>query len=1119
MKQRFSSLDVKVIAHELSSRIVSLRLANIYDLSSRIFLLKLAKPDHREQCIIDSGFRCHLTSFARATAAAPSPFVTRLRKFLRTRRVTAVSQVGTDRVLEIEFSDGAYRLFLEFYAGGNIVLTDKELTIIALLRSVSDGAEHEQYKLGLKYNLSLRQNYDGVPLMTKERLKDGLERAIEKQQEEAQKPGKKIKKKAGDALRKALAITTTEYPPVLIDHALHVTGIDRQIQPDEVVASDALLDQVLEALDEARKVVSEITSGEVAKGYILAKQNSSETPTEASGAVEGHDGLMYEDFHPFKPAQLAIDSSITFLEYAGFNATVDEFFSSIEGQKLESRLQEREDNANRRIEQARQEQAKRIDGLQQVQELNVQKAQAIEANVERVEEAVAAVNGLIAQGMDWVDIGHLVENEQKRHNPVAEMIKLPLKLHENTVTLLLSEFDNVDEADMADETDSEPSDNEDGPPAVPSGTNVSDKRLAVDIDLASSAWSNARQYYDQKRSAAAKQEKTAQASGKALKNTEQKVLADLKKGLKQEKEVLRPVRNPFWFEKFIYFLSSDGYLVLAGKDARQNEILYQRYLKKGDVYVHADLDGAASVVIKNSISTPEAPIPPSTLSQAGNLAVCTSNAWDSKAVMSAWWVHSDQVSKTAPTGEYLAAGTFMVKGRKNFLPPAQLLLGFAVLFQISEESRANHVKHRLLHVEDFPGTPDLTDAETLAESSMAGDGDESDDSSDDDFPDAPIGSAPRIEDEDDDFPDVVQEVGDISSDEIPDAQLNRTYGFVAENDEDGFVRNNPLQTNGVTASTIDRNEEDDEGDDENEDDEPSDDEDHAEHQEEDQADDESTATPGTSLAAGKDDDEDEQTQPLSNKERKALQKAEKMESPEYKAPKTKPNKHARGKRGKAKKIATKYADQDEEDRELAMQLLGSKAGENKRQAEAAAKAAKTESVEDARARRRAQHEKAQREGLEAEEIRRLNLERGVVVPEEDEPEALIPLDTLIGTPLHGDEIIAAIPVCAPWTALSKFKYKAKMQPGQQKKGKAVREILGKWTKDLADPKKFDPQSQDLERIWPREAELIKGWREAEVVGIIPVRQVRVMMSGGGSGGGDKGKNGKKTGKGKASRRR
>ena len=53
---------------------------------------------------------------------------------------------------------------------------------------------------------------------------------------------------------------------------------------------------------------------------------------------------------------------------------------------------------------------------------------------------------------------------------------------------------------------------------------------------------------------------------------------------------------------------------------------------------------------------------------------------------SAWWVHSHQVSKTAPTGEYLSTGSFMVRGKKNYLPPCQLVMGFGVLFKLEESS-------------------------------------------------------------------------------------------------------------------------------------------------------------------------------------------------------------------------------------------------------------------------------------------------------------------------------------------------------------------------------------------------------------------------------------------------
>ena len=53
------------------------------------------------------------------------------------------------------------------------------------------------------------------------------------------------------------------------------------------------------------------------------------------------------------------------------------------------------------------------------------------------------------------------------------------------------------------------------------------------------------------------------------------------------------------FEKFLWFISSENYLVIGGRDQQQNEIIYKRYLKSGDLYVHADLHGASSCVVKN----------------------------------------------------------------------------------------------------------------------------------------------------------------------------------------------------------------------------------------------------------------------------------------------------------------------------------------------------------------------------------------------------------------------------------------------------------------------------------------------------------------------------------------
>ncbi len=81
----------------------------------------------------------------------------------------SVAQVGTDRIIEIQFSEGQYRLFLEFYAGGNIVLVDQDLFVLALFRTVGKEADQEELRVGLKCSLTNRQNYNGIPALAEER--------------------------------------------------------------------------------------------------------------------------------------------------------------------------------------------------------------------------------------------------------------------------------------------------------------------------------------------------------------------------------------------------------------------------------------------------------------------------------------------------------------------------------------------------------------------------------------------------------------------------------------------------------------------------------------------------------------------------------------------------------------------------------------------------------------------------------------------------------------------------------------------------------------------------------------------------------------------------------------
>ena len=72
------------------------------------------------------------------------------------------------------------------------------------------------------------------------------------------------------------------------------------------------------------------------------------------------------------------------------------------------------------------------------------------------------------------------------------------------------------------------------------------------------------------------------------------------------------------------------------------------------------------------------PIPPKSLNEAGTMAICHTKAWDAKVVTSAWWVRHDQVSKTAPSGEYLSTGGFLIRGLLLLIVMwLMLLMGFS----------------------------------------------------------------------------------------------------------------------------------------------------------------------------------------------------------------------------------------------------------------------------------------------------------------------------------------------------------------------------------------------------------------------------------------------------------
>lgn len=123
-----------------------------------------------------------------------------------------------------------------------------------------------------------------------------------------------------------------------------------------------------------------------------------------------------------------------------------------------------------------------------------------------------------------------------------------------------------------------------------------------------------------------------------------------------------------WFDKFHTFTTSNGFQVLAGKDAKQNERLVADHLEKDDVFFHADIQGAAATVFKTNHATLETLREKNEqdLKEAAQWAASFSSAWKKGlGAVDVYCVTGANVSKYSP-GEFVAKGAFMVYGKKDW---------------------------------------------------------------------------------------------------------------------------------------------------------------------------------------------------------------------------------------------------------------------------------------------------------------------------------------------------------------------------------------------------------------------------------------------------------------------
>ncbi len=125
-----------------------------------------------------------------------------------------------------------------------------------------------------------------------------------------------------------------------------------------------------------------------------------------------------------------------------------------------------------------------------------------------------------------------------------------------------------------------------------------------------------------------------------------------------------------WYERYRWFFTSDGLLAIGGRDASSNSSVIRKHLEKDDKVFHAEIVGSPFFLLKNSSDNTV-----TSVKETAHATVCFSRAWrEGLYGLNAYWVTSDQIKTAAPSGQFIAKGSFIVEGTRSFVQVTTLQL-------------------------------------------------------------------------------------------------------------------------------------------------------------------------------------------------------------------------------------------------------------------------------------------------------------------------------------------------------------------------------------------------------------------------------------------------------------
>lgn len=129
-----------------------------------------------------------------------------------------------------------------------------------------------------------------------------------------------------------------------------------------------------------------------------------------------------------------------------------------------------------------------------------------------------------------------------------------------------------------------------------------------------------------------------------------------------------------WYERYRWFFTSDNLLAIGGRDASSNSSVIRKHLGKDDKVFHAEIVGSPFFILKDSTEETL-----TSMTEVAHATVCFSRAWrEGLYGLNAYWVKPEQIKTAAPSGQFIAKGSFVIEGSRNFIQVASLQLSVGI---------------------------------------------------------------------------------------------------------------------------------------------------------------------------------------------------------------------------------------------------------------------------------------------------------------------------------------------------------------------------------------------------------------------------------------------------------